>query len=52
MGRTMVPGQPGEELAKPHINRKKLCMVVHSCHPSNDGKCKIEDHDPGRTGKK
>jgi hypothetical protein len=30
-----------KELMRPHLHRKKLGMVVHACHPSNGGKCKI-----------
>jgi hypothetical protein len=31
-----------KSLLRPHLNRKKLIMVVDACHPSNGGKPKIE----------
>jgi hypothetical protein len=37
---------------RPHVNEKKLGMVVRVCHPSEGGKLKIEDHSPGRHGEK
>jgi hypothetical protein len=39
MGRSTVPGQPGEKsLSDPHLNRKKAGVVVHACHCSDGGK--------------
>jgi hypothetical protein len=36
-----VQGQPGKKrFARPHLNRKKLGMVGHACHPSDGRKCK------------
>jgi hypothetical protein len=42
--RIKVPGQPGQKkkFRRPHLNRKKLHMVVHSFHPSYGGKSKIK----------
>jgi hypothetical protein len=43
IGRIMIPGQlrqKNEKIARPHLDRKKLGMVVHPCHPSNSGKYK------------
>jgi hypothetical protein len=37
-----VPGWPGQKMStRPHLNRKKLSVVAHACHPSNGGKPKI-----------
>jgi hypothetical protein len=35
IGRIEVPGQPrGKKLMRSYLNRKKLGMVVCTCHPS------------------
>jgi hypothetical protein len=31
-GRIMVLGQPRQKSLRPHFNRKKLGVVVHTCH--------------------
>jgi hypothetical protein len=36
----------------PYLNRKKLGMVVHACHPSYCGQHKKENCGPGWPGKK
>jgi hypothetical protein len=36
--RIVVPGQPGQKsLQDPHLNGKKLGVVVHTCHLSYVG---------------
>jgi hypothetical protein len=32
---------PGKKFVRPHLNGKKLGMVVQAYHPSDDGKPKI-----------
>jgi hypothetical protein len=39
--RIVVPGEPeGKLFARPHLNRKKLSVVVCGCHPNYGGKHK------------
>jgi hypothetical protein len=35
-----VEGQSGKKFRRLHLNQA-LGEVVHACHPSNDGKCKV-----------
>jgi hypothetical protein len=34
---TGLPRQKKKKFPRPHLNRKKLSMMVHTCHPSYRG---------------
>jgi hypothetical protein len=49
--RITVPGQPRQKkIARPHLERKKLGMIVHAYHPSNGGKLNVVGSCPGQPG--
>jgi hypothetical protein len=39
--RIIVVGWPGQKFTRPHLNRKKLGMVAHTCHPNYSVKNEI-----------
>jgi hypothetical protein len=41
LGKIIVPGQLRKKLVRPHLNRKKLGVVAHICHPSDGERCEI-----------
>jgi hypothetical protein len=41
IGRTMIPGQlQQKKFGRSHLNRKKLVVVAHTCHPAMVGNVK------------
>jgi hypothetical protein len=41
IGKVVFPGYQAKKFVKPHLNRKKLGVMVYICHPNNSEKCKI-----------
>jgi hypothetical protein len=50
IGRTVMPGQPGQKVCKNPSQQKNLGMVAHTCHPSEEGRLKYKDSSPGWPG--
>jgi hypothetical protein len=43
IGRIIVGSQSDKKLEKSHLIHK-LLVVVHACHPSQTGSCRLDDH--------
>jgi hypothetical protein len=49
----MILGQLGQQkFATPHLNRKKLEVMTHACHPNDGRKHKLRGPGLGWPGKK